>query len=252
MNKNQDQSTSTARLAGLGVAGTWLIVLITISVFVAVVIFSATQFQTRLANLAVSGKALSVWKADQLRQEWAANVLSLNNAAKDLQSARKNLEEHRQYMEQALAARSEIEGQGYDRLADLTARVSPIKAGLAEKLTTASWQDVPAVLAEAVGVINNPEIRSSLDNFVTVRQKWNDADLKVRIGEKQQASLDDIQKKRAIDFDNAKKAVHLDLPDADASLENAVYEFQTMYENYPLSYRVTLAPSDLLVLVLVI
>src|SRR4051812_32251764 len=64
---------SAIRLAGLGFAGAWLILLIVGSVFVAVLIFSATQFQLRFANFVVDGGSLSIWKAEQLRAEWRAS-----------------------------------------------------------------------------------------------------------------------------------------------------------------------------------
>ena len=46
--KTEDEKPASAiQIAGLGFAGAWLILLIAGSVFVAVLIFSATQFQLR-------------------------------------------------------------------------------------------------------------------------------------------------------------------------------------------------------------
>jgi hypothetical protein len=248
--EKQDRNTGAARLAGFGAAGTWLIVLISISVFVAVVIFSATQFQTRLANLAVSGKALSVWKADQLREGWAANVLSLNNATKDLQSARKTSEQNRQTVDTALAALREFEAQGYKRLNALKERVSPGGPELAKELDSTAWGDVPAIVRQHIDKSKISEFSASLDAFVTAREKWLEANRKLEGAKRTQDSIEDVLQKRSKDFEEAK--THLKVPDEDASVENVIYEFQTMYEHYPLSYYVSLAPSDLLALILVI
>ena len=40
---------------------------------VAVLIFSATQFQLRFSNFVVDGGSLSIWKAEQLRAQWRAS-----------------------------------------------------------------------------------------------------------------------------------------------------------------------------------
>jgi hypothetical protein len=56
--------------------------LIAFSVFIAVIIFSATQFQVRLAGLTLFGGPLSVWKAEQLREGWSASLDVLDAAKK--------------------------------------------------------------------------------------------------------------------------------------------------------------------------
>jgi hypothetical protein len=250
VNQTRD-ATSTARLAGLGAAGIWLILLIVNSVAVAVIFFSATQFQTRLANLTVNGKALSVWKANQLREEWAANVKSLENAKTALQSARTAVEDDRQHLHGSVEDESSLSDQVYVLLGDLTARIGPVKPDIVSKVSEVNWLEVPAIVQEHVEIAKYPEIKEALDTFVVGRQKWLDASNKLKVAKARQRELEEISTKRSTELEQATKSAS-SLTGGDGSLENAIYEFQTMHDNYSLSYFVTLAPSDLLVLILVI
>lgn len=62
--------TARLQLAGLGAAGVWLLLLISISVFLAIIIFSASQFQSRIASLTLNGSPLTIWKAEPVREQW--------------------------------------------------------------------------------------------------------------------------------------------------------------------------------------
>jgi hypothetical protein len=83
---------SPSQWAGLGFAGLWLMALICISVFISVVVFGATQFQTRFASLSFGGGPLTIWKAEQLRTEWIASLANLAAASKSLNADRTALE----------------------------------------------------------------------------------------------------------------------------------------------------------------
>lgn len=117
-----------ASLAGLQLAGIWLMLLIASSVFTAVVIFGATQFQIRLANLSLYGGPLSVWKAEELRQGWAAS-LDVLEAAKQIYN------NDQQALAQALTASSEADAQArvaaeegesaYQQITEKVRRVDP-------------------------------------------------------------------------------------------------------------------------------
>jgi hypothetical protein len=137
-------------------------------------------------------------------------------------------------------------------LFDLIGRVGPVNPALPGKLREADWYTVQTLVSESIDLNKYPEIKASLDSFSIAHQKWIDADSKVTVEEKKQAQLEEIQNRRSKDFEDAKRAVRLNLPDEDLVIENAIYEFQTMYDSYPLSYHVALAPSDFLVLILVI
>src|SRR5262249_31012361 len=79
-----DIHITTFRLAGLSAAGVWLVALIVTSVGLAVIIFSATQFQARLASLSMNGGPFTIWKAEPLLDHWM-------NARKLLEESTKTL-----------------------------------------------------------------------------------------------------------------------------------------------------------------
>ncbi len=70
VSSNKNQPPSGFRLFGLGAAGAWLVILIIIAVCLAIIIFSASQFQSRLASLTLNGGPLTIWKAEPLREQW--------------------------------------------------------------------------------------------------------------------------------------------------------------------------------------
>jgi len=105
--KTEDEKPASAiQIAGLGFAGAWLILLIAGSVFVAVLIFSATQFQLRFSNFVVDGGSLSIWKAEQLRAQWRASREASRPA---IEQAKNALNESRQALTKALSERRQAQ-----------------------------------------------------------------------------------------------------------------------------------------------
>jgi hypothetical protein len=86
---NNNEPPSGFRLFGLGAAGAWLVILIVIAVCLAIIIFSASQFQSRLASLTLNGGPLTIWKAEPLREQWLNSRQLLEVATKVLVESQK-------------------------------------------------------------------------------------------------------------------------------------------------------------------
>lgn len=253
-----------ASLAGLQLAGVWLMALIAISLFTAVVIFGATQFQLRLANLNLYGGPLSVWKAEELRQSWAASLEVLDAAKqalnKNQQSVAESLTEGSKATASANLAVADADSAA-QRLREKVRRVDPNLLG--SVTNTVSNGSLPTIEAHLDALKSkDPTIEADLSKAI-------DLDAKARTAvERANARFNELnQLTKAVDQDKknlevAQKSAHLEIPDRDGKavpddqrtqIENAIYEFHAMRRFlFGLVYNFALAPSDVLVLVLVI
>jgi hypothetical protein len=269
--------TSVIRLAGLGFAGAWLILLIAGSVFVAVLIFSATQFQLRFANFVVDGGSLSIWKAEQLRAEWRA---SRDFSGIIVGQAKVALSESQKALTKALSARSQAQLAASparqallsSRLTLLTKiqnideqlgkRLEPISSFTRNAESVSSDEFLQLVKSKTAELQSkDPTIVADLQKYTEARRDWEQ---KAADNEKKAADLSDLREaigQNLADLKRARDGGRLiissneeEKPDQRAQIENAIYEFDAMYDSRfgRLVYRLTLIPSDVLVLALVI
>jgi len=252
------------QLVSLSAAAIWLMLLIAASVSVAVITFSATQFQTRWANLTLNGGALSVWKAEQLREQWAA---SLNL----LETAKKALDDNRQYLSKAIGMRNAADrertlaGQQLsDSQASFAEKIARVDTDLATKFRTAAVDQAPSLVYGALDGLKDkdPSIEQDLTNFVALREKYYTADNKLNQAKSEVESLSGLVDQGQKELQAAQKGATLSLAGPDGEelpadqrtpIENAIYEFNAMHSYlWGLVYKFALAPSDILVLILVI
>ena len=274
-----DKPASAIQIAGLGFAGAWLILLIAGSVFVAVLIFSATQFQLRFSNFVVDGGSLSIWKAEQLRAQWRASREASRPA---IEQAKNALNESRLAFTKALSGRRQAQ------LAVPPARQELLRArgGLLSKIQKLDQQfaktleSVSSTTRNPDGVstdefgealktrlveleLKDPTIGPDLRKYAEARTDWEQKSSDLERRSTDVNDLREIIDRNQNDLDLATKSSRLsvasneDKPlqeDQRAQIENAIYEFDAMYDSHfgRLVYRLTLIPSDVLVLTLVI
>jgi hypothetical protein len=267
----QSQMPATrARLFGLGFAGVWLILLIVSTVFVAVIIFSATQFQIRFSNFILSGGSLSIWKAEQMRIQWH---FSREAAQEAIDTARRALNETQQQRTKAFTARNQITGKQNKSWTDLlrirdqlSEKVLPVDSALAIKLkdNTTSIYEYSTLVFQKLDQLQtkDPSISDDLRAFVQARVEWQkDAHAAYVLNEEIESLTKGIEANRT-DLKLAEDSSRLVIQgeqgktvpdDQRAQIENAIYEFDAMHDVWwGLVYRLTLIPSDVLVLALVI
>ena len=278
--KTEDEKPASAiQIAGLGFAGAWLILLIAGSVFVAVLIFSATQFQLRFSNFVVDGGSLSIWKAEQLRAQWRASREASRPA---IEQAKNALNESRQALTKALSERRQAQLEVPPARQELTkargallAKIQKVDQPFARTLEPVSsfTRNPDGVSTDDFGEalktklveleLKDTTIGPDLKRYSEARADWEQ---KVTEFERKSTDVNDLKEiidRNQRDLDLATKSSRLlvatneDKPlqeDQRAQIENAIYEFDAMYESWfgALVYRLTLIPSDVLVLTLVI
>jgi hypothetical protein len=269
--------TSAIKLAGLGFAGAWLILLIAGSVFVAVLIFSATQFQLRFANFVVDGGSLSIWKAEQLRAEWRA---SRDFSEIIVGQAKIALGESQKALTRALSARRQSQlAVSPARQALVTSRgpllvkIQNIDEQFGKRLeavssftrnadSVSSDEFLELIRPRATELLaKDPTIAADLQKYTEARRDWEQ---KAADNDNKTADLNELREANVQNQADLKRATDSgrliissneeEKPEQRAQIENAIYEFDAMYGSRfgRLVYRLTLIPSDVLVLALVI
>ncbi len=253
---------SVVRQVGLGAAGVWLIVLVLTSVVVAVVIFSATQFQSRVAGLTISGGTLTIWKADQLRARWAASLDAWSGAKKALSESNQALSQltrlRNPLSDDAARAGLEI----YSVRSQLADKISRADRDLATKVREARIEEVSAFVYPALDSLLGKDntIGADLEAFVKARNTMREHDTVAKALEAQVTEATDSVKRSTLALEAAEAKIisvveKVDgIPDEQRrAIENTIFEFQSMYAftlYWPV-YLFALAPTDLLVLILV-
>ena len=270
---------SAIQMAGLGAAGAWLILLIAGSVFVAVLIFSATQFQLRFSNFVVDGGSLSIWKAEQLRAQWRT---SRETSRPAIEQAKNTLNESRQALTKALSGRRQAQLAGPPARQELLrargvllAKIQKIDQQFAKTLESISsfTRNPEGVSTDEFGEalktklveleLKDATIGPDHRKYSEARTDWEQ---KVADFERKGTDLNDLRElieRNQNDLAIATKSARLSIAtnedkplqeDQRAQIENAIYEFDAMYDSWfgRLVYRLTLIPSDVLVLTLVI
>jgi hypothetical protein len=252
-----------ASIAGLQLAGIWLMCLIAVSLFTAVVIFGATQFQIRISNLSLYGGPLTVWKAEELLQSWSASLEVLDAAKQAYNKNQRTLAQSLTDASQAYATANLAfanADSAYQRLIEKARRADPeLASKMSDRLSSSGLSIIEADLQNLKA--KDPTIESQLAIALDLDAKARTANgiAQARSNEFDQLSKTVDQDKKNLE-DKQKKA-HLDIPDRDGQsvpndqktqIENAIYEFHAM-RNYLFGsvYAFALAPSDILVLVLV-
>jgi DNA-binding transcriptional regulator YdaS (Cro superfamily) len=253
---------SVARQVGLGAAGVWLIVLVLTSVIVAVIIFSATQFQSRVAGLTISGGTLTIWKADQLRARWAASRDAWSNS-------KKALYESEQALSQLTRLRSPLADDAtragldiYRVRSQLADKISRANLDVAVKVREARIEDVSAIIYPVLDALlaKDATIGADLESFVKARNTMREHETVEKALEARVTEATDNLKRSAAAVEAFETKITSvvekfdGIPDEQRrAIENTIFEFQTMYEYtlYWPVYLFALAPTDLLVLILV-
>lgn len=263
---------AAARL-GLGAAGLWLILLIAGSVFVAVLIFSATQFQVRFANFVLYGGSLSIWKAEQLRAQWHDSRQSSGQA---IEQAKKELSETKirqteatarrnQARKAALAARQEVNRTRRDLLVKIQ-KVDPVFARNLETAEYLRGEDFYNQINEKLETLKtkDPTISGDISAYNNARLDSQQKLLEFERANDEVESAAKVIEQAKEDLKAADENSRLVIPTSEgkpqldeqqrAQIENAIYEFDSMLSSGfgRLVHRLTLIPSDVLVLALVI
>lgn len=258
---------SGIRLAGLGAAGAWLVMLIVTAVFLAIIIFSASQFQSRLASLTLNGGPLTIWKAEPLLEQWRNSRQLLDVATTILVESQKRRAEAVSKLNQARADASDARVYAVQTHLELVNKVALKNADLAEQMRAYGELQIDVLnklrsgpLGQLAG--NDPQIAQALTNFVTHFEFWTFKDGVAKSFEGQVTSLDEAVKADQQNLDAARSSAQLIIPTTDGKtidevqrvqIENAIYEFDAVRSLlWGLVYRFSLQPSDFLVLVLVI
>lgn len=254
-----------ARLAGLGAAGVWLLVIIVSAVLLALIIFSASQFQSRLAGLTLNGGPMTIWKAEPLLDRWIGARALADAAANSLAKSREAKADIVQKTTGALTTEAEAGLSARQAHLELINRVAILNADLAAELRSAGGIDIDVVNKVRTGPLSilaktNVNIQKALDHFVEEFERWKYTDGVLQGVISQGSRWDDIIHDRQKEFIEASERADQVVPkgqnldDAQrASLENAIYEFQAVRNLlWGVVYKFSLLPSDFLILILVI
>ena len=258
-----------ARTIGLGFAGAWLMFLIACSLLTAVLIFSATQFQIRFANLLLDGGSLSIWKAEQLRQQWRESqaasrqtMTTLRNQVNDTREQLGRVISQRNLVRQSIADASNEAARATKEIVE---SIEKVDTQFSARLKSAPPDQFSAILVEKIGALSLSD--KNLSDKVARYNKTQDnlQDLKSRLNtlNEQMRSINDVLTFNREGLKAAEESGRLVLTSKEGEdlkgeqriqIENAIFEFDAMYTGIlgKTAYKLTLFPSDVLVLMLVI
>lgn len=261
-NATGSSTPSVVRQVGLGAAGIWLIILVLTSVVIAVVIFSAVQFQSRVAGITISGGPLTIWKADQLRGRWAASLV----AWAEIKAAHiANENQLSELSRRRVPLSDDVTRAGfriYSIRSELADKISRTDTELATKVREARIDDVSALIYPTLAklIAADDSISSDLDHFVVARNTFREHENNAKAFEAQLTDAHDNVRRSAVALEAATAKINVVVDASDGvpdehkrTIENTIFEFQSMqaFKLYWPVYVLTLAPTDLLVLILV-
>jgi hypothetical protein len=265
--QQQKWTAQRFRLFGLGAAGAWLVIVIVIAVCLAIIIFSASQFQSRLASLTLNGGPLTIWKAEPLREQWRNSRQLLEVATTVLVESQKRRAEAVTKRDRAGADAASALVYAKQTHLELVNKVALKDADLAQQIRAPAGLEIDVVNKLRSGPLqqmadNDSQIAEALNNFVTHFEFWKFKEGSLKSLEDQVASLDETVKEDQKNFEAAKSSAQLVIPAINGQtpdeaqrvqIENAIYEFEAVHSLlWGLVYKFSLQPSDFLVLVLVI
>ena len=107
------------------IGGSFLFLLVVLAASAAFLFFSAAQFQSRVAELAINGTPLSIWRVNQIRSELFAWQIEISQLRKDLAAEKRGLAGN----EVALKMASEMHANSANDLLGEIARVRLVVTG---------------------------------------------------------------------------------------------------------------------------
>ena len=259
--------TARLQLAGLGAAGIWLLLLISISVFLAIIIFSASQFQSRIASLTLNGSPLTIWKAEPVREQWLnareVSKVAARNLAESEATTAKFAEDNNSAATEANKAELYAR-QTHLQLINIVAVKDPNLANTIRQAATDLQIDVVNKLR--AGQLkqlaeDDSQVAVALDDFVRHFEHWKFHEGALRGYQEQlkraQQTTQSHQAAFTVALKNAELGALIGKQAADeaqrAQIENAIFEFEAVHSLlWGVVYKFSLLPSDFLVLILVI
>jgi len=233
--------------AKLGAAGFYLVLLIALSLIASIFIFSATQFQARVASLTSNGAPVTIWKIEQAREQWIAsrdNKISQDAAVNARVTAAETASKLPVIVKPAPDAKAEVAS----KRATLLGAVQRLNGAIEKNLRDVADDQLLAAIQNARPSLDQSRINPELSEFGRAL-----AESAAQTSNTSRPAETPV-KRQAPPTTSVQGLDDLSAGDQRGLILNQVYELEAMRQSaiaYPI-YKAVMFPTDLLVLALVV
>jgi hypothetical protein len=233
--------------AKLGAAGVYLILLIVLSLIASIFIFSATQFQARVASLTSNGASITVWKIEQLRVQWIASR-DLKISQEAAVNARVTESETASKLPVTIKPAPDAKAEVASKRATLLRAVQRLNGAIEKNLRDVADDQLLAAIQNARPSLDQSRINSELSEFSRAL-----AESAAQTSNTPRPA-ETLVKSQAPPMTSVQGLDELSADDQRGLILNQVYELEAMRQSaiaYPI-YKAVMFPTDLLILALVV